>query len=331
MLPFSQHRFSASFIAVSVSLAFGLGLVLPWGYQLLTRCETETNALLNPLLRCASRDDEVFVGEYEDFEGELVHWIEEQKRSGLIDDVAVYFRDLRSGPWFGINERAEFVPSSLFKLPILIAVLRASESVQNLLSEEVVMSGAYMGLHNTDVPSETITPGEAYSVEELLRRMIVYSDNASQFVLKEVLTSLDTNGESLRRVYQELGMLSAYQKETLSVKSYASLFRVLYNARYLPPELSEKALRMLSESTFEDGLRRGVPRDVVIAHKFGIRDVPDEPKIKQLHDCGIVYHPARPYLICIMTRGSDQTRNADILGQISKRVYDVVSARTKDE
>jgi beta-lactamase class A len=147
-------------------------------------------------------------------------------------------------------------------------------------------------------------------------------------VLKEMIRALDPNGDALRLVYEELGMLSSYEKQTLTVKSYASLFRVLYNSRYLPPELSEFALQTLADATFADGLRKGVPAEIQVAHKFGVRDVPEEPDVKQLHDCGIVYHPVRPYLICIMTRGPDQRRNADIIGEVSDRVYKQVDKQT---
>jgi hypothetical protein len=42
---------------------------------------------------------------------------------------------------------------------------------------------------------------------------------------------------------------------------------------------------------------------------------------RQLHDCGIVYAPGKPYLICIMTRGSDFKRLSPVIAQISKQVY----------
>lgn len=291
-------------------------------------CGRSAYQLINPLLRCGGKADLLFVGEYEDFEIELAAWLDRQKEAGVIDEAAVYFRDLRAGPWFGIDERTEFVPSSLFKLPLMIAVLRASENVDDLLLEEVTLSGVYTGLQNVTSAEETVIPGQYYTVETLLRKMIAHSDNASQFVLKQVLVAIDPTGDAVKAIYSDLGMVSAYEKETLTVKSYASLFRVLYNARYLPPELSEKALEILSEATFYDGLRKGIPPDIIVAHKFGIRDVPDEPDQKQLHDCGIVYHPVRPYLVCIMTRGKDRQRNADIIGEVSERIYKNVSEHT---
>ncbi|MEQ1849246.1 MAG: serine hydrolase [Candidatus Peribacteraceae bacterium] len=320
-------RFSIACILISTILAVGIGFVLKPVSSLLTTCNRDQYVLLNPLIRCNSEAAKAFVGEYEDFEVELSEWIDRQKEAGVVDDVAVYFRDLSAGPWFGINERAEFVPSSLFKLPLLIAVLRASMAVDGLLDEQVSLSGAYMGVKNLANPEHTVLSHRDYTVIEVTEKMIVYSDNAAQYVLQQLLHVMDEDDEVLKSVYRDLGILNFYERGTLTVKAYASLFRVLYNARYLPPELSEMALDLLARSTFEDGLEKGIPPGVIIAHKFGIRDVPDEPSTKQLHDCGIVYHPVRPYLICIMTIGKDQYRNADIIGDISRRVYDAVNER----
>lgn len=106
-------------------------------------------------------------------------------------------------------------------------------------------------------------------------------------------------------VFNDLGIpLPRDIDYALSVKEYASFFRILYNASYLTRENSEMALKLLSESKFRGGLAGKIPSDIVIAHKFGEREMIDEngSSINQLHDCGIVYYTPYPYLICIMTR-----------------------------
>jgi beta-lactamase class A len=324
-------RFSLLTLVLTIVIVSMLGVSFFPTVSFLHRCEQREDSLLNPLIQCQRGEVQTFVGEYEDFESELSAWIDRQVEAGVVDSVAVYFRDLSAGPWFGINERTEFIPSSLFKLPLMIAVLRASQSVDNLLHEQVSLSGAYTGLQNITDPNQTVVPGRDYEVIDLLEKMMVYSDNAAQYVLQQMLHSIDHEDKALKRVYQELGILNFYEKQTLTVKAYASLFRVLYNSRYLPPELSEIALDLLSRSAFQDGLEKGVPPGIVVAHKFGVRDLPDEPTKKQLHDCGIIYHPKRPYLLCIMTLGQDKYRNADLIGDISRRVFDAVTERVGGE
>jgi hypothetical protein len=46
--------------------------------------------------------------------------------------------------------------------------------------------------------------------------------------------------------------------------------------------------------------------------------------VQQLHDCGIIYRANNPYVICIMTKGLDQSVLAQVIADISKIVYDYV-------
>jgi hypothetical protein len=65
----------------------------------------------------------------------------------------------------------------------------------------------------------------------------------------------------------------------------------------------------------------GVPPEIVVSHKFGERHFEGDVEIEQLHDCGIVYKPNHPYMLCIMTRGHDVRTLAPVIAQISKMVY----------
>ena len=107
------------------------------------------------------------------------------------------------------------------------------------------------------------------------------------------------------KVFTDLGITIPGVRGTedyMSVSDYASFFRILYNASYLTKDDSQKALDLLTKVDFADGIRAGVPKGVPVANKFGERSVNG---LQQLHDCGIVYYNNHPYLLCIMSRGSD--------------------------
>jgi hypothetical protein len=70
-------------------------------------------------------------------------------------------------------------------------------------------------------------------------------------------------------------------------------------------------------------LAAGLPKNLEISHKFGERQIGVTGE-KQLHDCGIIYVPSHPYLLCIMNRGNDFKKMADFIKNISSFVYQQV-------
>lgn len=146
--------------------------------------------------------------------------------------------------------------------------------------------------------------------------MIVYSDNkAANALLNHIEAS------SLDSVYQNLGIEVPDIDENenfMSVRDYASFFRILYNASYLNHAMPEKALGILTKSQFNLGLTAGVPPQIEVAHKFGERVLLDG---RQLHDCGVVYKIDKPYLLCIMTRGNNFIGMSETIKAISETAY----------
>lgn len=315
-------------LGLILCLVFGIGFLIPAGIVTvdrlrLARCHREFS-FLNPLRRCS--DELPAKKEYEAFRDELLAWVTKREKEKDITHISVYFRDLEGGPWFGIEEEERFSAASLLKVPVMMAVLRQAEFDPTLLQQELGYSGVLGDQPNIFDPAQTILPGEYYSVDELLRRMIVYSDNASKELLKARLLSFDSQNDLLRQTYRDLGMFGENNdlEDFLTVKMYSSIFRLLYNGSYLGKEMSQKALHLLSKAEFHDGLVAGLPATVTVAHKFGVRDYRNE---KQLHDCGIVYHPRTPYLLCVMTRGKEIPRLADVIRDISAMVFREVESR----
>jgi beta-lactamase class A len=140
--------------------------------------------------------------------------------------------------------------------------------------------------------------------------------------------------KSFGSVFDDLGinMPEIYNPENvMPVRDYASFFRILYNASYLNRDMSEQALKLLSTVEYKNGLSGGIPQTVPLSHKFGEREslTDDKKVIRQLHDCGIVYHPKRPYLICVMTKGENFSDLSKAIIGISKLVYEQIDARSR--
>ncbi len=222
--------------------------------------------------------------------------VNERVRDKAASHVLVYFRDLNNGPWFGIHERETFAPASLYKLPLLIAFLKQAESNPQLLAQRLAYTADMPIKQSMIKPSNVIDEGKLYSIEELLERMIVHSDNRALMALSPAVDQ-----KALARTLSDLGLPSPEaggSSDLVSVKAYSALFRILFNASYLRPEMSEKALGWLTRVDVQQGLVAGVPSGVAVAHKFGERRLEDG-KTLQFHDCGIVYASGRPYLLCV--------------------------------
>ena len=177
------------------------------------------------------------------------------------------------------------------------------------------------------VPKVSLARGQVYTVDELLRRAATYSDNAAVGLLNRIVSP-----EYLARVYREFEIPDPPPDQpgarTITPRGYGRFFRVLYNASYLDRSFSARALGYFAKSDFHDGLEAGVPPGTTIAHKFGIYSIPGRTRTAQLHDCGIVYRPGRPYFLCVMTEGRDADALAAVIREISRGVFLAVDSQS---
>lgn len=280
--------------------------------------------LTNPLLECAELPESLSIGERARLQNEVEKILEKYKAEGALAAGAVYFRDLNNGPWFGVNEWEKFSPASLLKVPLAISFVKRSHKDPNIMAQKIEYE---KGSDNYEAdqpfsPNHPLEDKKVYSVEDLLRLMLQESSNEAALLLAQIAGS-----EQIESVYKDFGMEVPTPGKDLAVdvRTYASFFRILYNATYLDREASETILTMLSQSTFRDGIVAGVPENTVVANKFGTRNIAGRDGVKQLHDCGIIYVPDNPYILCIMTQGKDFEELANFIKDVSKLVYENVA------
>lgn len=272
---------------------------------------------INPLLECEVAEG-VIDARKENFQSDLADFSEQLEKDRGLTDIGIYFRDLNNGPTFGIHQKDGFFPASLLKVPVMMVYYRLLETHPNLFSEKIFYEAPMdIGITPSIIPRESLVPRTEYEIGELIRRMIVYSDNQALLLLSSRMPA-----GSIEGLFQMLGVSDDVLKNSdgrLSVKEYAGFFRVLFNSSFLSHENSEKALKLLSETDYNDAIPAGIPSDVKVSHKFGEAGTGNIDR--QLHDCGIVYFPDHPYLLCVMTRGKKPEDLRKTIVDISSFVY----------
>ncbi len=268
----------------------------------------------SPLLECYG-DKPLPVDILTTLENEIKNYIKSQKSAS---SISIYFRDLTNGGSFQIGDDNIYRPASLMKLPTAIAAYKKIDKDANFGIKRVAVTGE-SDIKQFIKSAPSVKVGENFTILELIDKTIIDSDNSAHAALVQ-----ETGSVAIEQVLEDFNipLYTTVNEYAISPRIYASFFRILYNATYLSEASSEKLLSTLSKSTFRDGLRASIPENVEIAHKFGERtiDADDESNKVQLHDCGIVY-TRRPYLICIMTKGSNYEDLYTVIKTLSMQVY----------
>lgn len=316
--------FAVLILTFGLSVGFFLGRALSVKAQraagVSVRVKDDAYQFISPLLLSADGPIDSTQLEYKVLKSKITEYINREVASG--DHVSVYFRDLNKAQWIGIDQDTQYNPASLLKVMVMMGYFKKAEEDPGILSKKIVYAPELLKTLDSvafAAPTELVS-GRSYTIEDLINKMIVHSDNGAKDMLY-----LNIDPVYLEQMYTELGMSNPDQAAgyTISAQSYSMFFRLLYNATYLNREYSNKALDVLSKATFDEGLRQGVPADVPIAHKFGeyVNGSAGKFTNYQLHDCGIVYAAIRPYFLCVMTEGSTAEIDSKYIGDISTLVY----------
>lgn len=227
----------------------------------------------------------------------------------------LYFEDLNTGAYIGINEKEMFIPQSLFKVPLMVAILKKVQNGEIILEDKVFLSKqdldpAYGTLYKKGI-------GYSITVKELLIIMIKESDNTAM----NALSNNFINREDYLEVLSVMGLPESKDGSIyVSPKEYSNIFRSLYFSNYLKRTFSELALSIMLETDFKDQLSAGIPKNVKISHKFGVDNVHGI-----YHDCGVIYLPEKHYLLCIMSKNNTQQEANLVISDLSKIVYTYMS------
>jgi beta-lactamase class A len=237
---------------------------------------------------------------------------------GLPDEVSVYFEYLPSGVSIGTNEHLEFRLASLVKTPLVMGIYKEIES--GTMTKDTVLT----------VQKEQLDPkygdlwkrgeGAKLTVKEAIDLALIKSDNTAANTLAAALPAL-----AIDKVFDNLDIETDQQGEVplITPQNYSSIFRSLYLASTVNKESSNEILEILTKTDFNDQIVAGVPKNIPVAHKIGVYTSENTRS-----DCGIIYVPQRPYLLCIMTKAEKEQAD-EYMTRISKMIYGYITVTGK--
>ncbi len=253
--------------------------------------------------------------------------ITDARNHGEVSDAAMYFRDFEPGTWLAVNANMQFSPGVLLKVPIMIAYYRLAEIQPSVLDEQIIFDGTLV-LPHEDIFStlSPMVPGQTYTVKDLLARMINTSDETAAALL---FTHIDK--QKLNEIFSDLGIdftEDTEHRDFISLKRYSLFYRVLYNANYLSPDYSEKALAFLADTNTPSLLQKNLPQAVSFVHRVSGRVFTQASiSMTEAYECDIVYYPKHNYLLCAVAQGKTRATIENLFSQIGMAIYDDVSYR----
>lgn len=268
--------------------------------------------------------------EYSQLQNQVQTYLNTEEEQGTLSSASVRFADIEAQEGFTINPDEQYDPASLTKIPLAMAYYDLAETDPSVLTQTIYYSGQPNLDADEQVESTTqLTPGQSYTVEAMIEHMIKYSDNNSEQLLANHLAAIDQLSV-LSDLFTDLGIQYNPNPDDTTVGQYSLFLRVLFNATYLDRDYSEQLLKLMTESDFANGIDAGVPSGITVAEKFGDARIPNSQGVQvgaELQNCGIIYYPDHPYILCVMTKGGTVTGLEQVIANVSQILYKGVSAK----
>ncbi|MGQ9573347.1 MAG: serine hydrolase [Chloroflexota bacterium] len=227
----------------------------------------------------------------------------------------VVVRNLTTGTEAAVNPDKVFYAASLYKLPILYEMYKLRELALLDFDLQLELTPYYVMQDEGTLPFLGWKEGDMVSVAEAVAAMITVSDNASAWMLKDLVGWALINADMASLGLKHTTVSS--REFTTSARDMALLLELMARGQLVSPEASGEMVHLLTQQTVRDRIPALLPSDTQIANKTG-------NWLDATHDVAIVYSPGATYVIAVL---SDRSWESEPIAQISLAVYNYFQTR----
>ncbi|PIT89005.1 MAG: hypothetical protein COU27_02460 [Candidatus Levybacteria bacterium CG10_big_fil_rev_8_21_14_0_10_36_7] len=224
---------------------------------------------------------------------------------------SIYYKNLKTGASFGVDENKILTAASLNKILIASYLYNQADRKKIDLEEKITIQEKDLQDYGTgSIRYEGA--GGVYTLKTLAKLALEQSDNTAAFVLSEKLGrgEIEEYGKSLGLVTTNIA------DNKTSAKDMGILLELIFNRKIANNALTLEFLDFMKDTDFEDRLARDLPKSVAVYHKAA-------DGISLVHDAGIIGDENFPFILSILTNEvRDEEEVKKTIGQITKFIYD---------
>ncbi|MFH0803244.1 MAG: serine hydrolase [bacterium] len=234
----------------------------------------------------------------------------------------IFFLDLKAGKKIKVNAEVSFPAASLIKVPILIEVFKEAREGRIRLDRKLTVTRKDQVGGSGILKSAT--PGSKITVLKAATLMIQESDNTATDMLIRLVGMEAVNGTMekigcrrtfLKRTIWDFDAADRGRDNVTSPQDMALMLASIENASFLDKDSCLAMKNILLGQKRRNLMTARLPKDLPVAHKTGgLSGI--------LHDCGIIYVPGRPCILCLLGKDiRDAEKAQESWRRISQEIY----------
>ncbi len=214
---------------------------------------------------------------------------------GFEGKASVVVHNLADGRYAAARDSEVYYAASTYKAAVLLEAYRQKEAGEIDFADKVTLEEKYTENDLGTLEYLKIKPNDKVSIGDAVKGMIVVSDTPLALML---IDQLDANkvDDTIRSTGASVMTINDRELPTTAL-DLTQLMIAIAAGLGVSPASRDEMLGYLAQEWFREGIVAGVPDGTTLAHKSG--NFTDAT-----HDAAIVWGPAGPYAITVLTDGS---------------------------
>ena len=248
-------------------------------------------------------------------------------------DVAVAFQTLDGKTAYFYLADDSFHAASTMKVPVMIELFHQVQQGKLDLNDKIpihvefhsIVDGSVYKLNAAD-DSELLlydAQGETRTLSQLCDLMITVSSNLATNLLIEKLgvenirattEMLNANGMNVLRGVEDSKAFEKGLNNTTTARALQILMTAIAEGKAVNANSSQQMIQILEHQKFNEGIPRGLPESMRVAHKTG--------EIARIHHDAAIVYAARPFVLVILVRGLVELKDSsEVMADITRLLY----------
>ncbi|MFS1513087.1 serine hydrolase [Chengkuizengella sp. SCS-71B] len=228
-----------------------------------------------------------------------------------IGNIAFYYENLVTGTSMSYQKEKVYAGASTIKLPLAVYIYQEAANGSLNLNQKLTYSVYHYYEGSGVIQFQPF--GTQYTIRDLVKKMIVHSDNVAYIMLTEKM-----GRANFLSFLQEIGGKNIFPNGSnrLSAEDLATYVKSLNEFIEEHELLGQELLDVFVYTDYNDTIPAGAS-ELNVAHKVGYL-----PLELIYHDVGIVYDE-HPYILVIMTKGVPYEKVRGVIAQITKKIHNI--------